>query len=386
MDKHIVHISNDYLPLNSGISTHLQNLPKEQANQGNRVTLLIPMPSERNQPPESEGENPTIVRVFYCKPKSFIRDFIRLTRAVKEGLKFIHSELGPIDIIHQHDNRATRLGATQYGHTHQIPVIWTNHWHQYFQPVNRLNRWFFYLLRCKPDGVIHVHKAMLEKSQIKSEFSCTETYIPNGVDTVLFSPGKEREESEIMRVFSPQRMSKIKGTVELAEACVQILQENPNLKIECMFMGSDEASNIEGSIVETVKRILSPFVATGKVHFIGNLPYNTMPDLYRKSDIVVLPLKVETENLSILEAFVSGSAVVASKRTEQNGTMIHRDNCILVDENNPAEIAESILELVHDDELRKQIAKSARETVKTGFSWSDRADQTLRFYGEILNQ
>lgn len=65
-----------------------------------------------------------------------------------------------------------------------------------------------------------------------------------------------------------------------------------------------------------------------------------------------------------IEAFAMGKPVVTVKKHELLNYCYNRENMLLVEPNNPEELANAILELVNDFELRKKLSKNGYETFK----------------------
>jgi len=122
------------------------------------------------------------------------------------------------------------------------------------------------------------------------------------------------------------------------------------------------------------------------VKFLGNPQYQQMPSYYRQADIVVLPLQVETENISIFEAWASGTPLITTKQVEKNGYMVHEENCLIVPNKDPQKMADAILRLSKDLGLRQKLAANGREWVQNRFRWSQVAEKTSEFYREVFKK
>jgi len=107
-----------------------------------------------------------------------------------------------------------------------------------------------------------------------------------------------------------------------------------------------------------------------------------IPDLLRCSDVLVLCSEIESAPISLLEGMSSGLPVVA---TEVGGIPEIVDdgrNGFLVSPNSPEELAEKILELNSDRELRLRMGAAARRTVLERFT----ADKVVPQYEEIYRR
>ena len=102
-------------------------------------------------------------------------------------------------------------------------------------------------------------------------------------------------------------------------------------------------------------------------------------ELYKNTDLFILPSFYEGFGLPVLEAMNYGAPVICSNVSslpEAAG-----DAALLIDPNNPEEIAEAMKKVFSDDNLRKKMIEKGFENVKK-FSWEKCARKTI---GELLN-
>lgn len=386
--NHIVHVSNDFDPISGGINTHLKNLLEYLSEEDFKISLLVPTAIEEELPgmPDvipDESKPFRIVRSFYSKTGFNALKLIRLTKAIQAGLHWIQKNVREIDLIHQHDQRATRLGASLFSSVHHIPMIWTNHSSAYFERDNYLIRIMLKVLNCQPDGVIAVHRTMAENFRRYEFEDIPVRYIPNGVNMKHFAPDDKSEDEKTVVLF-PQRMIPVKGAEILAKAAVTILQNYQTGNIMFWFGGSESMSNRDDSSILRVKEILNDFTDTDTIKFLGNPSYEEMPWYYHEADIVVLPLQTETENISVFEAWASGTPLIVSSQIGKNGYMRDEGNCLIVPNNDPERLAEAILRLTVDDELKEKLIRNGRVLAESRFNWADTADKTADFYSDIF--
>lgn len=384
--KHIVHVSNDFDPLSSGINTHLQNLLPALYAQNFKVTLLVPTVSDRAPLEIYSDTNYTAfhcIRVTYTDHKNQLLKLFNLTKAVKKGLEWIAQHRGKPDLIHQHDNRATRFGATYYAKKSAVPVVWTNHSSKFFRKSDLSARLLTCIPGIYPDGLIVVHKMLA--ARFRDFFDdCPLSYIPNGVNPDHFQPGSFSPETETVVLF-PQRMIPQKGAMQLAKAAKLLTEttDAPNFKF--WFAGSEEDSNRDSGIIREVKHLLATAEKRGAVQFLGNPSYDEMPEFYRHADIVVLPFAMGTESLSVYEAWASGTPVLSIRLKETNSYVREKENCMLVDRAAPKVLADAIHELALNIDLRNRLAENGLEIARNHCRWMYRAEETATFYRKIIN-
>jgi glycosyltransferase involved in cell wall biosynthesis len=320
-----------------------------------------------------------------------MEQFIAISDAVKKGLDEISRLKGDIDLIHQHDHRATRFGAARYASANSVPIIWTNHLADFFSAGEWPLHLFWSLSGHLPDGLIAVHQRTVEKISTSAWYNLPLKYIPNGVGQEFFLPEKEDNgtsvvsvNEETIQVFYPQRLVKEKGPEVLAEAVTLLSRDNELPGIHTLFAGSDPASNRSVQLVKRVRKMLEMHIQTGEVAFAGNPAYSEMPALYHQSDIVVLPLLKETENISVFEAWASRCTLIVTDVLERNAYIQHGINAFVVPSDNPGKLAEAIGLLAGDPELRNRLCDNGQKIVTEKFTWEQAANKTKQFYKEIL--
>lgn len=111
--------------------------------------------------------------------------------------------------------------------------------------------------------------------------------------------------------------------------------------------------------------------------FKGVLPHEKIPDYLNMADIFVLPTLNEGCCNAIMEALACGLPVVSSNKSF-NFDVLDRTNSIMVDPMNVDAIADAILDLKENKELRQQLSKGALSKAKK-FTISHRASIILEF-------
>jgi glycosyltransferase involved in cell wall biosynthesis len=113
------------------------------------------------------------------------------------------------------------------------------------------------------------------------------------------------------------------------------------------------------------------------------LPYISDEDLvklYNQAEMLLYPSLYEGFGFPILESMACGTPVIASNTTsipEISG------NCaLLIDPLNTEEIANSLLQLSEDTELRQQLIQQGKQR-SAKFSWHNTAEETKKLYESI---
>ncbi len=116
------------------------------------------------------------------------------------------------------------------------------------------------------------------------------------------------------------------------------------------------------------------------VHLVGRVSDHHLAKLYSCSLCLAYPSLYEGFGLPPLEAMACGTVVVASAR----GSIpeVVGDAGVLVDPEDPAEMARALVSVATDTSLRSRLVAAGSERVGR-FSWDDLARQTLAVYDSV---
>jgi 2-deoxystreptamine N-acetyl-D-glucosaminyltransferase/2-deoxystreptamine glucosyltransferase len=96
------------------------------------------------------------------------------------------------------------------------------------------------------------------------------------------------------------------------------------------------------------------------VLFSGWVPRETMPDLYRAADVLVLPSQYEGLSHTLLEACAAGVPCIASDRGGNPEIVEHERSGLLVPYGEPAALRAALERLQADEDLRYALACGAK--------------------------
>ncbi|MBC8507448.1 MAG: glycosyltransferase [Anaerolineales bacterium] len=179
-------------------------------------------------------------------------------------------------------------------------------------------------------------------------------YIPNFVDTEIFSPAPDVEDEKIV-VLYPRRLYKPRGFWLVAEMLPDILERYP--QVEFYFVGRADDKEAQ-HIGEMIKRY--PDRIRWEV-----LPPDEMHKAYQQAHITLVPtMHSEGTSLSCLEALASGNAVIATNVGGLPNLILHDHNGLLIDVTAEA-LRDALEKLIENPALRKQLATCGREVAES---------------------
>jgi len=230
----------------------------------------------------------------------------------------------------------------------------------------------------KASAVVATSMSYAETSPVLRRFLKRVKAIPNGVDLQRFNPGIEtgaiREKYNLPAdeiVFFAGRFVEYKGLEYVIRAMKHVQHGT------LVIAGT-------GSLERHLKQLTEEEELTN-VKFLGLIAHEELPQLYRISDIYVLPSISRGENFgnSALEAMACGTPVIASNLPGVKELVT--DECgIKVKPKDSLSIADNINLLLADASLRAKMGKAARENAEK-YSWSDIARNYLKLYEKLLH-
>jgi glycosyltransferase involved in cell wall biosynthesis len=149
-------------------------------------------------------------------------------------------------------------------------------------------------------------------------------------------------------------------------------------------------NSIPHDLVFAGRRVKDFFVHLGfndgdfeRVQFVNFVPFEELPKLYSLADLIVVPPFYEGFGFSLLGAMACGCPAVVSK----TGTCpeVVEDSALLADPRDPIDIAEKILSLLTNEDLRQTLKKKALKRAGT-FTWEKTARLTLEGLVRVVNE
>lgn len=174
--------------------------------------------------------------------------------------------------------------------------------------------------------------------------------IYNGVDEEIFSAEASAGTREQLTVVSVARVDPAKDIVTLIQAAAVVLRKLPTVKF--VVYGSISVPEYYQQCQQLLEQLdlRSSFILAGHSE--------DMPAAYQSGDVIALSSITEGFPYSVVEAMMSGKAVVA---TDVGGVREALSDCgILVRPRQVEELAEALLRLLADAGLRQQLGVAAR--------------------------
>lgn len=181
--------------------------------------------------------------------------------------------------------------------------------------------------------------------------------IPNGVDTVLYTPGRARRARKRLVVGTVGNLRPVKNHALLIRSAANLVARSVNLEIRIAGEG-DERTSLE--------ELAGSLGIANRVQLIGYA--EDIPAFLRKLDIFVLSSDSEQHPNALIEAMSSGLPCVAT-RVGSVDEVLDSGRCgRIVEPGDLNGLSDAIMDLAGDRELRSRLASAGREQVCEKYS------------------
>jgi len=116
------------------------------------------------------------------------------------------------------------------------------------------------------------------------------------------------------------------------------------------------------------------------VRQVRNISASELACAYQACDLLLLPSTYEGFGLPVLEAMAAGKPVIALRAGALNELV--GDGGVLVEANDPEEIARAVLTILNNVPLREHLSQKAKERAAL-FTWGKTAKETLGVYHRV---
>ncbi len=317
-------------------------------------------------------------------------DFVKFNKAVASKIMQLCSNK-KIDIVNPHD---WQLHLTPDYLDFSVPVVYT--WHVPFTSKmgDDLGRQAARRLR-KCDKVIFSTYEYLNHAKFlgvpEEKLVCIHPFIEPSRFDIDEKEGynfkKEKGlplESEILLCVA--RIDPVKSHEDLLRAFSIIKKECKNVKLVCVGNGSlsDDVLGIRGKRRSKILKLMKELDLESDTIFLGNVPHEDVPKIYKMADVVVLPSRMEGFGLSLTEAMASEKPVVAYDVGGVGVQIEHGFNGFLIEQGDFTELAEKTCELLSDKELKKRMGERAKQVVEEKFNVRKAVEKYLSVYQEAV--
>ena len=291
-----------------------------------------------------------------------------------------------IDLIHAHWSLPQGFLGILAGHLLKVPCITTLHGSDVFglrHPIFRLPNKF----AMRHADICTANSRATAKKALQIAACRNLMIIPMGVDLNHFQ--KTTEVGDLRKklrldgqvILSVGRLIDLKGTDYLIKALPKVLLRFPQTK--ALIIGS-------GPQKSYLLNLAKELHIKDSVVFIGQIPHWKMAKYYSLADVFVLPSITskmgETEGFGVvlLEAMACGLPVIGSDTGGIPDIIKNGETGLLFRQKDSPDLANQIIRLLTDEDLRKKMVANARNLIETQFSWEIVAERFMEVYHGVI--
>ena len=208
--------------------------------------------------------------------------------------------------------------------------------------------------------------------------------IYNGVDLDRFHPSSNHiENPEIFQLLCVARLIEQKGLLYLLKACR--LMKDRGLAFQCEIIGGPEEELFINYLLD-LRKLHHKLDLTDSVRFAGKLSFEKVLEKYRSSHIFVMPSVISKDGSrditpnSLIEAMAMKLPVVSTTVTAIPEIVEDGVNGLLVPPNDEIALADAIMKLMQNPQLREQLGENARRKVEKQFDISANVKNYIRLF------
>jgi len=370
---------------------HVYNKCKHLSRKGINVTVLAP--HNAGEPFRDINEQIEIIKFPYFYP--FSLQTVAYHHGLVENLK--NSFLGRLqlplffisfvlygfiygrkkDIIHAHWFPSGLVGMILKKLTGKKLVLMMHHPHQ---------RNILYKLILKNTDFLFANSSYVLNKTLNIYPVANSKILPVPINYDQFTPANNTKEirqkldlGKSIFVFSAGRFVRWKGFEYLIEAFNILVNEysKTNIKLRIAGHGPEESK---------YRSLIHQYSLDNFVSLIGYIPNNEMRDYYSAADIFVISSIIDdngdTEGFGLvsLEANACNTPVIGTRVGGIVDVIEDGYNGFLVEQKDPYKLAEKIIELSENNELRNSMGGNGRKKVVKQFSWDKVAKEIKASY------
>lgn len=198
------------------------------------------------------------------------------------------------------------------------------------------------------------------------------SYIPNGVDVERFDVDVKTVPGRILFVG---RLAPKKRVCDLLSAFASVRESVPESELIVVGTGPQE---------DALRAQAEELGIKDDVRFEGHVSDERVTEFYASAQAFALPSVWEGHPLTLLEAWASGTPVVASAVEGIEEFVEHRENGYLVPPESPEELTEGLRYLLEHGSEAEAWGENARRLAAEKYSWTATANRTDEVYRKIV--
>ncbi len=370
----IVLITDLFFPNVGGVESVVYNLAKEFTDKNHDVTIIAAK-TPRNLLSYEMINGIDVYRLHFILPALRLISILGFfTIGIITNLRFIWllRKIKP-HIVNTHFVYANGSYTLLSKKLLNYPLIVSVHGNdiQQFPLESKICKWVLKNLLNSADFVTGCSASLLkDANQIAPEIQNKSQPMPNGIDLHEFE-FKKKYLNARPYIFSIGRFVHKKGFDILIKAFKQVADKKPG--IDLIIAG-------KGEEWQKCAHLIDELGLKERIKLHGFVERNEVIKLYNGCEFFVLPSRREPFGITNLEAMAAGKAMIAADVDGVPEIIRNGENGILFAPENINELAEKILWLFDNNEIKENMGRCGRLLVERKYDWQSIADRYIKIY------
>jgi len=379
--------SDTYPPDVNGAAYFSYRLATVLAKRGHEASVICPSRGVRTQTSIQDGVRVLGVHSLplLLYPELRFSPPLLVKRSIREFLR----ENRP-DVVHIQNHfllsnavfeAATELGIPVMGTNHMVPDNVTHHLHlpPRLEQKVRAYLWYRFVQICKQLCFVTAPTATAARLSQRPGLGKEVIPVSCGIDLARFTPGNNGSEqkprhydseltpcdsdSEIKERYGiPDRLILLyTGRLDREKRVEVILRAMPGIveRVDAHLVVAGP-----GKLRTDLETLVSKLGMKDRVTFLGYLPDEDIPRLYRVAEVFVIASIAELQSIVTMEAMASGLPIIAANAMALPELVHHGENGFLFPEDDAQALAAAAVAILSDERLRTEMAKKSLEIIK----------------------
>jgi 1,2-diacylglycerol 3-alpha-glucosyltransferase len=382
----ILLFSHSYPPVISGVSIVVQKVARAMVRRGHQVTVVTA--SDNGAAYQDQDQGVELIRVRSA-PNPFWSEG-RLPILSYQGLREIVVEVQP-DVINTHDSGV--LGVQLFRLEHEkghVPELLTCHflpqYVTYYAHVGDVIEdvlegitWKYTIRMINGFNHVIFPTQTQRRAFIEKGLETASSVVSNGLDISRYVPFSSDNEDVVDRYKLPPgprilfvgRLAKDKKLDILIRSMQEIKSTH---QAHLLLVG-------RGDNREHLQDLVASLNLQDRVHFLGFVPEEDLPALYRHVDIFAIASDVEVQSIPTLQAAATGLAIVAVAAGALPELVKNNTNGYLIPPSDPAAFARAFREIIDNPEQAEKLGQASLEIGR-----QHAEEQTFEAYEKIYRE
>lgn len=208
------------------------------------------------------------------------------------------------------------------------------------------------------------------------------TLIPNGIDYEKFISAKPQQREElgidktakviitISRLVPKNGLVSLIKSIEIAKSVIS--------DIKLIIIGS-------GPLETGLKNLTAELNLSGDILFLGEKKYSEIPHFLKTADLFIRPSHSEGLGNAFIEAMAAGIPIIGTPVGGIPDFLKDGETGLFCEVGNPKDLAEKIIHLLNNQELREKLIKNGLEMARAKYNWNNIAKKFREIYSKTNN-